>query len=557
MIVLVVLSSGCVQPGQPGASSDAQSAQAPARKVLTIAEKREPDILTGYPSAGASRRGAGIEVDIAHNQLVVSNDDNAWVPQLAAEQISIERGTWRVNDDGTMETTWKLRPNVKWHDGAPFSSADLLFTFAVSKDPALPNRWGRALEAMESANAPDPLTFVVRWSKTYVPADEAPALGPLPRHLAEDLYRADKERFLHTPPLTSDFIGLGPYRLVRYEQGSHSEYAPFEGYYLGRPLLDSVVVRYVFDANAMLANILSGTVDIIMPPGVDLEAAEEIRRRWEGTGNVVRADLTDDVRILRLQQNPAIARPSNGFPMRSVRQAFFHALDRQGLSEVMTHGYAPVVDSWFPPFHPQRAEVDPFVPRYPYDLNRAQQLLGQAGWARGSDGVLVHQTTGERFETEIWAGTQIGTEKEVTIIADQWKAVGVATGVRAITAAQARERGYQAQFPFAITGEPNWLETAVQFHHGRELATPENNWTGRNITGYANPRYDAIADRLALTIEPRERLPLHQQLLQEGMGDVAFMPLYWSVQPLVMVKGVKGPQRGLTAGWNFAQWDRA
>ena len=558
VIPLVVLVSACVAPAQQSQSGGDASAQArmSVPKVLTIAEKREPEILAGYPNAGGSPRGAGIEVDMAHNQLVVSNDDNVWVPQLATEQISVERGTWRVNSDGTMETTWRLRPNVRWHDGAPFTSADLLFTYTVSKDPALPNRWGRALEAMESASAPDPLTFVIRWSKIYVAADEAPALGPLPRHLVEDLFLADKERFRNSPPLTSEFIGLGPYRLVKYEPGSHAEFAPFDGYYLGRPPLDTVIVRYVLDGNAMMASILSGVVDIIMPPGIDIEGSLEIKRRWEGTGNIVRADLTDDVRILRLQQNQGLAKPANGFPMRAVRQAFYHALDRQGLTEVMTHGQAPAVDSWFPPFHPQRAEVDPFVPRYPYDLNRARQLLAEVGWTRGADGVLVHQTTGDRFETEMWADTQIGTEKEVTIIADQWKAVGAAVGVRSITAAQTRDRSFQAQFPFAITGEPNWLETATQFHHGQERATQENNWTRRNISGYANPRFDAIADRLAVTVEPRERLPLHQQLLQEGMGDVAFMPLYWSVQPLVMVKGVKGPQRGLTAGWNFYQWDR-
>jgi len=83
-----------------------------------------------------------------------------------------------VNPDGTMDTAWRLRPNVKWHDGAPFTSADLLFSFNVYKDPEVPTASGRALGLMASATAPDPLTFVVHWSSPYVRADEGQALIP-------------------------------------------------------------------------------------------------------------------------------------------------------------------------------------------------------------------------------------------------------------------------------------------------------------------------------------------------------------------------------------------
>lgn len=555
--VLITLVVGCGGPSTSTQSSAAAPDQQPrAKKILTIAMTRETDVLRGYPDQGGTRRGAGIELDIGHNQLVVKNDEGDFVAQLAAEQISVERGTWRVNQDGSMDTTWKLRPNVLWHDGAPFTSADLLFTFEVSKDPALPNRYSRALEAMESAAAPDPQTFIVHWSSIYVPANEAPALGPLPRHLTEATFVADKERFLHTPPFTSDFIGLGPYRLVKWEPGSHTEFAPFDRYYMGRPRFDTLFVRYVPDPNAMAATILAGAVDMLLPPSVNVEAAMEIKRRWEGTDNVVRADLTEDVRILRVQQQPAFARPRSGFPNVLVRQALYHALDRPALADVMTFGQAPAVDSWFPPYHPFRAEVESSIPRYPYDVSRAQQLLAQAGWTRGSDGVLMNQASGERFESEIWASSQIGSEKEVTLIGDQWKAVGAATSVYVIPSARSRDREHIAQFPSAITGEPNWAEVYQQYLHSRELATAANNWSGRNSSGYTNPRYDALVDRAVLAINPRERLPIEREALQVGMGEVGTMPLYWGIQPLVMLGGIKGPARALTAGWNLWDWDR-
>src|SRR5205814_8251774 len=109
---------------------------------------------------------------VVQNYLVVANDQLVPVPQLAAEQISVENGTWRVNPDGTMDTIWKLRPNIKWQDGEPFTSDDLLFSFNVYKDPQVPTREGPTLALMESASAPDPSTFAVHWTQPFVRANE-------------------------------------------------------------------------------------------------------------------------------------------------------------------------------------------------------------------------------------------------------------------------------------------------------------------------------------------------------------------------------------------------
>src|SRR5205807_1434232 len=119
------------------------------------------------------------------------NDQLVPVPQLATEQISVDGGTWRVNADGTMDTVWHLRPNVTWQDGAPFTADDLMFSFTVYKDPKIPTREGPTLALMQSAAAPDPLTFAVHWTQPFVRANEAIGLEPLPRHLLGDLYAND------------------------------------------------------------------------------------------------------------------------------------------------------------------------------------------------------------------------------------------------------------------------------------------------------------------------------------------------------------------------------
>src|SRR5688500_5208431 len=134
--IITTLLSACA-PTTPSSRTSQPGAQAPVTpKVLTIAIQREPNILhrtltTGVPAVG----GVNQVFHIPHDYLVVANDTGGLTPVLATEVISLDRGTWRLNPDGTMETSWKLHPNVKWHDGTPFTAEDMVFSFQVYKDP--------------------------------------------------------------------------------------------------------------------------------------------------------------------------------------------------------------------------------------------------------------------------------------------------------------------------------------------------------------------------------------------------------------------------------------
>src|SRR5439155_12113037 len=141
-------------------------------------------------------------------------------------------------------------------------------------------------------------------------------------------------------------------------------------------------------------------LDVVLPVTVDLDAALDLRRRWEGSGNTVQVDVSGQLPQLEIQYRPEVARPRSGFLNPLVRQAFYQAIDRQTLTDVMTQGLAPVADSWYWPTHPQRGEVESAIPRYPYDPTHALSLLAQAGWSRGADGALVNGA-GERLEVPL------------------------------------------------------------------------------------------------------------------------------------------------------------
>jgi len=515
---------------------------ASSRELLTFAD------FVGYGTSGGGNRTARY---IAHDYLIAEDDVRDYYPQLAVEVPSADNGTWRVNADGSMDVTWTLRPNVKWHDGTPFTAEDLVFSHRLhtDRDFTLSSNGG-TIRLMESAAALDPLTLTVHWARTNALANRAYGLDPMPRHLLQDLYQSDKEALIKNPFFNGEFVGLGPYRLARWEAGVELAFARFDDYYLGRPPLDTVIVRYIKDGSAMVANILAEAVDVVVPPSVDLETAAELRRRWEGTGNQAVPQVTDRVRWLRPQFRPELAQLKNGMPNLSVRRGLSHAVDRGTLAEVVGQGFAPTADSWVGPADPLRAQVAAAIPQYPYDLARAQQLPAEAGWTRGSDGVLVHQPSGERFEAYISVRPTTGADKDGAIIADGWKALGLQIGLHFIPPAQADDRQVLSTQPFVNLSSNGASGFWDEILHTKGIASEANRWNGANNHGYSNPRVDSLIDRLLITIDQQERVNFSRQLLQETMTDAAIIPMYWQTDPLMLLRGVKG------FTWRTFDWDK-
>jgi peptide/nickel transport system substrate-binding protein len=554
-LIFMVVATACSSAGAPQGAGQESRREPTAPKTLTIGIAQEPTDFYGF--AGSFGFGGVRQVPpIALDTLVVQNGKGEYQPLLAAEQISVERGTWKLNDDGTMDTIWKLRPNVVWHDGTPFTSEDMLFTLTVLQDRDTGRTVSGRSDLVQSASAPDPHTFIIRWSAPYADADQAPDLEPLPKHLLEDVYLNQKENFAKSPYLASQFIGQGPYKLAEWQSGSHMVFTRNDAYYQGRPPLDRVIVRFLGDPNTMVANILSENVDLLLPVGVGIDAAVEVQRRWAGTGNQVRFDLSDTIRRIEIQFRPEVVRPKDGLTDVRVRQALYHAIDRTTLAELFANGMAPIADSFVIPNSAMRAAIESSIPQYPYDPARAQQLLASAGWVRGGDGTLVNSATGDRFETELRVA-QAEEQKLMSVVASQWKDVGAQVEEIVVPPARANDREYGSLYGGGLfsTGSLDILLSGRA--HTRELRSAANRWTGRNRSGYSNPQLDALVDRAAVTITPAERTAVLGQLVQAYIGDVVEMPLFWSVHPVLYLKGVKAHSAvSSTTTWNFVEFDK-
>lgn len=552
---LVILILACAPPGA-GDRAREGAVQAPTRpKTLTVGILRGLPDFSPFTAMSSSTSARAVEPMVSVG-LTYTDDRNVPHPLKASELPSVEKGTWKIFDDGRMETTWRLRPNVFWHDGTPQTVSDYLFAYQVSQDPDLPRAVPAVAQAQSGMSAADPSTLVIGWSQPWV---EAGTAGPdaLPKHILGDPYQQDKQgAFINTPYWTHEHVSDGPYRILRYELGGDMDLERFDQYFEGRPPFDRVYVKVIGDPSSLIASILAGALDTVVPPGIDINAALEVKRRWEGTGNEVRADVVDRPMHLEVQFRPEVARPQFGLVEQPVRQALYQAINRQAVTEFMTYGFGPLADSWYTPNEPRRAELA--IPQFAHDPAVGPRLLGSVGWSsRGADGVLVHDRTGERFSTEIWANEAGGWDKLAYAVADDWKVLGVETKIHQIPPARTGDREYEAGHVGAFVTNVNQSQYWTNRLHSGRIPSAATRYVGNNRGGYVNPQVDLLYDRLVATIPPPERLVLEKEMVRVVMGGLVIMPFYWETLPVLKLTAVKDHKMKTGANtWWFFDWNK-
>jgi len=185
-------------------------------KVLLIDNRQEP---TWGMAVFAGNNAHQMESQLVFNAgLTVYNERYEVMPRLAAKVPSIADGDWKVNPDGTMDVTWKLRPNLTWHDGAPLTAHDFAFGYQLMMDPELASSASSATKLVRGTSVQDPLTLLVHFTSSYYDANVVNLNGmpPVPVHLMGDLYKTgDKQALSSNPYWFGNFVGVGPYKLVQ------------------------------------------------------------------------------------------------------------------------------------------------------------------------------------------------------------------------------------------------------------------------------------------------------------------------------------------------------
>ncbi len=169
-----------------------------APKHLRAAVMSDPPLLSFKLNPISNVPGVDAIDDLVHVGLSTIDGNSAMQPRLAEAVPSLENGRWVLLPDGGMETTWHIRPNTFWHDGAPFTSRDLVFTVTIDQDRSLPTSRDFAYDLIERVEAPDDATIRVRWRQAFIEANTMFSQlrgSPLPHHLLADAYAEDRPTF--------------------------------------------------------------------------------------------------------------------------------------------------------------------------------------------------------------------------------------------------------------------------------------------------------------------------------------------------------------------------
>jgi peptide/nickel transport system substrate-binding protein len=530
-------------------------------KTLTIGMSQEP---TGWGVQVSQI--ARIQVEQAMNANLTYRDGDLNVQPWLAEKVpSLADGDWVLNDDGTMEVTWRLREGITWHDGTPLTVEDVIFGWEVMTHPEIP-AFGKAhAQKIERIEVVDERTFVAHWSETFIFADQSLGSGttaapPLPAHLLRDVFEGDKERFRNHPYWSTEFVGTGPFRLTHWEPGSHIILEAYDAYFLGRPRVDRVVWRFIADSNTLMANIITGHVDVSVIPSISFDQALIVNEAWERTGSGTVEFIPGfgwDWIALNRFNDPNLEDVR-------LKQALMYGMDRETLVEVLYDGFNPVAHSPIAPRHPLHTpEVEASMIQYEYDPERATQLLAEAGWTRAADGFLTN-AAGERLTLSMRTiAGQKDKENAQAIIADHWQDLGIRVEIDNLPSSQIYvtehlfHMAWPSAFLFNFGGNPNALPDAYTCD---QIPSEENNWSTANLGQFCDEDWDRVyhSNPLDRIVEASERARLLTELMPIWTERLPFLPLYYKSEPATYRTGVTGVwATGTNEGWtyNIHEWD--
>ncbi len=564
LVALLACSAGLAcAPAVPTPTADPRSnattaTTPPAPRTLVMATRNEPDTLAEALGGGLNLASP---IRLFNAGLAIVDARGVSHAYLAEGLPTLNSASWTVAPDGTMETTYKLRANLTWHDGTPLTPKDFVFAWRVYAIPQLGVATSAPNAHIDSVVAVDDRTVLIKWKRPYPKADALTgAQGgflPLPRHILErQLDPSTPEAFASLSFWSRDYVGLGPYRLDRWEPGGFIEAAAFADHVLGRPKIDRIRIEFIPDPNTVLANLLAGTVQLADDSSLGFSQAAVIKREWEPNraGSVLLSPSL--LRMVQVQLKPDTVNPRAMLDLR-VRQALASAIDKAALSEGLFEGQGIDASSLVVPNVSYYDAVDPAVTKYPYDPRRSEELMSQAGFAKRGEAFVSESS--ERFSPEAWFIAGGDNEKEFTIVADGWRQAGFDVRPRGLSSAQNLDYQLKASFPAVLNTAVGVGEAAYRHLSTSGMPTAANNWRGGvNQGGWSNPEYDRLLDSFNTTLDRDQQVQQVAQMMKLVSEELPWIPMYFRLRVVAHTSALTGPQPTAPESVNFDnvhQWE--
>ena len=414
---------------------------------------------------------------------------------------------WEYAPDGS-SITFFLRKGALFHDGTPVTAKDVAFSLELNLDPTFGRgqltsiKGGEAYRAGEAEDIPgiviiDDHTIRLDFEKptgTFLNqlADLRSTFPILPEHI---LSKVEPRSSVGTDEFFLKPIGTGPFKVVELVGGQGFTLEAFDDYFFGRPKIDEVTFRVITSGDAAWIALLRGDIDY----AVRTNFGQDWMRRFDSALNDPRFHAAG-AESLAARGIFLVDTRQDHFKDPRVMQAMVHALDRNAMNEAFFGGRGVLVNS---PIHvgevKNREDLLPI--RYPYDPDKARQLLTDAGWDFDRVVPTIAYTGQMESRPEFMAAivqylADVGFKMELEILDDPW----------------ARFRTWNTDSPgggeVSLTGTPMWPNPDTWLN----LMIHSSGWNG---SGYANPEMDAKIEAARGVMTERERIMLYQEIALE------------------------------------------
>ncbi|MGQ0773945.1 MAG: ABC transporter substrate-binding protein [Pseudonocardiales bacterium] len=494
---------------------------------LVLADEYEPDSLhplLGYGVEGASRVFDG---------LVAHDADRRLQPALATEvpSPSADGRSWTV----------RLRDGVTFHDGSSFEAADVVATYRALLDPATASTETTTYSMVTGVSELDPRTVRFDLAFPYAAFGHRLTLGVLPSEALVEPGLAEKSS------LTTQPIGTGPYRLAEWRKGERMVFEANDSYWGGAPQARRITVVFATDDNTRAQRMTAGEFDgTVLPPG--------LARTFDGRdGYTVISHRSADYRTIMLPTgNPVTGDPA-------IRLALNHAANRQGMIDALLRGEG---EPAYTPIAPSLSDYADPSAMFAHDPNRAGQILQDAGWVPGPDGVRQRADQRAAF-TLMYPASDTVRKDLAQAFASDARAVGIDVRLEGL-GWEAIEPRMGADALVLGGGSPFDPDLASYALLHSSFAADGFN----NPGSYVNPEVDAPLDTARRSTNPAERAQAYREFQrayveQPGMVFLVFLRHTYAIRGSMQEYQSRGYQEivephshgtGWGPWWNLEDW---
>ena len=534
-LALGALLAGCTKAGTESQSSGGTNAGTQPG-VVRVAIQSEPKNLNPIL---ASNTTDGMIVAFMFDFLVTADPKGNPLPDLANPVPTTENGG--ISKDG-LTITYHLVKGVKWHDGVPFTSKDVKYSWEAVVDKKNNATSTNGYDKVKSVDTPDANTVVFHLKQKFAPivntlfAESDNPIWVVPEHILAKLPN------INNAPFNSEPIGTGPYKFAEWVHGDHITMVRNDDYFMGKPKLDKVTVKVIPDENTTINELKTHDIDWMFQASPN---TCEQTKNIPGV-NVVYSTVDGYEGVLLNLSHP----PLNDL---NVRKAIAYAINKDELVNKLTCGTQKIATEDHPDF---MWAHNPNVTTYPFSIEKAKQALAQAGFKPGPNGIL--QKNGQPLSLLGVTNNSNTTRRKLAVIVQaQLKQVGIDLQIKT----------YNAATLFAPAGEGGILQLGrydLSFSGWYAGVDPDDSSQftcamvppgGYNYTRYCNKDMDLQQQNALTHYDVPARTTAYHKIEAHLADDIPQIFFWWIHQAQPINTDLKGfDPNPATESWNAYTW---